>query len=128
MDKPSAKEIKSTTTDRTDDQATPPPKKSNLVYGFLFLHALFIEKGRLETTWSVLRKFGYNNELKITYELSPVLAKKTPDQSVELTSEALEFLKSMFALFDGDQMEEGTDTQEYAGLCTLIISRAVTTQ
>ncbi|CAM8914754.1 unnamed protein product [Rhodiola kirilowii] len=71
--------------------------------GFLFLHALFIEKGRLETTWSVLRKFGYNIELKITYDLSPVLAKKTPDQSVELTSEALEFLKSMFALFDGDQ-------------------------
>ncbi|KAL9666025.1 hypothetical protein QQ045_000347 [Rhodiola kirilowii] len=33
MDKPSAKEIKSTTTDRTNDQATPPPKKSNLVYG-----------------------------------------------------------------------------------------------
>uniref|UniRef100_A0A7N0TFT6 Mitochondrial Rho GTPase n=1 Tax=Kalanchoe fedtschenkoi TaxID=63787 RepID=A0A7N0TFT6_KALFE len=71
--------------------------------GFLFLHALFIEKGRLETTWTVLRKFGYNNELKITYDLSPVLAKKTPDQSVELTSEALEFLKSIFALFDGDQ-------------------------
>uniref|UniRef100_A0A7N0UFM4 Mitochondrial Rho GTPase n=1 Tax=Kalanchoe fedtschenkoi TaxID=63787 RepID=A0A7N0UFM4_KALFE len=71
--------------------------------GFLFLHALFIEKGRLETTWTVLRKFGYSNELKITYDLSPVLAKKTPDQSVELTNKAFEFLKSIFALFDGDQ-------------------------
>ena len=26
--------------------------------GFLFLHALFIEKGRLETTLTVLQKFG----------------------------------------------------------------------
>ncbi|CAN4111149.1 unnamed protein product [Withania somnifera] len=34
--------------------------------GFLFLHALFIEKGRLETTWTVLRKFGYNNEIRLS--------------------------------------------------------------
>lgn len=26
--------------------------------GFLFLHALFIERGRLETTWAVLRRCG----------------------------------------------------------------------
>jgi hypothetical protein len=25
--------------------------------GFLFLHALFIERGRLETTWAVLRRW-----------------------------------------------------------------------
>uniref|UniRef100_J3L012 EF hand associated type-2 domain-containing protein n=1 Tax=Oryza brachyantha TaxID=4533 RepID=J3L012_ORYBR len=31
--------------------------------GFLYIHALLIEKGRLETTWTVLRKFGYDNEL-----------------------------------------------------------------
>lgn len=26
--------------------------------GFLFLHVLFIERGRLESTWAVLRRFG----------------------------------------------------------------------
>ena len=26
--------------------------------GFLFLHALFIERGRLETTWAVLRRWA----------------------------------------------------------------------
>jgi hypothetical protein len=26
--------------------------------GFLFLHSLFIERGRLETTWTVLRSYG----------------------------------------------------------------------
>ena len=33
--------------------------------GFLFLHALFIEKARTETVWTVLRAFGYDDELLI---------------------------------------------------------------
>ena len=37
--------------------------------GFLFLHALFIERGRLETTWAVLRKFGYDNDLLLSTEV-----------------------------------------------------------
>ncbi|CAN0897119.1 Mitochondrial Rho GTPase 1 [Linum grandiflorum] len=69
--------------------------------GFLFLHALFIEKGRLETTWTVLRKFGYNNDIKLDDELIPSF-KQAPDQSAELTSEAVDFLKGIFELFDGD--------------------------
>lgn len=47
--------------------------------GFLFLHALFIEKGRLETTWTVLRKFGYNDDIKLADELIPPL-KQASDQ------------------------------------------------
>ncbi|PWA98118.1 mitochondrial Rho GTPase [Artemisia annua] len=70
--------------------------------GFLFLHALFIEKGRLETTWTVLRKFGYNNEIRlISDHLLPEI-KRTPDQSVELTSEAVDFLRGVFTTFDVD--------------------------
>ena len=37
--------------------------------GFIFLHALFIERGRLETTWAVLRRFGYANSLRLSDEL-----------------------------------------------------------
>ncbi|KAL5783672.1 hypothetical protein ACOSP7_008701 [Xanthoceras sorbifolium] len=71
--------------------------------GFLFLHALFIEKGRLETTWTVLRKFGYNNDIKLADELIPYASfKRAPDQSVELTNEAIEFLRGIFELFDVD--------------------------
>jgi Ras family protein T1 len=33
--------------------------------GFFFLHYLFIQRGRLETTWTVLRKFGYTDDLEI---------------------------------------------------------------
>ncbi|KAF5746744.1 mitochondrial Rho GTPase 1-like isoform X1 [Tripterygium wilfordii] len=70
--------------------------------GFLFLHALFIEKGRLETTWTVLRKFGYNNDIKLIDELIPSSFKRTADQSVELTNEAIDFLKGIYELFDSD--------------------------
>ncbi|TYI16311.1 hypothetical protein ES332_A08G246100v1 [Gossypium tomentosum] len=71
--------------------------------GFLFLHALFIEKGRLETTWTVLRKFGYNNDIKLSDDLIPYSSfKRAPDQSVELTNEAIEFLKGVYELFDSD--------------------------
>ena len=49
--------------------------------GFLFLHALFIEKGRLETTWTVLRKFGYNNDIKLDADQLPPPIKRAPDQA-----------------------------------------------
>lgn len=48
--------------------------------GFLFLHALFIEKGRLETTWAVLRKFGYGDDLELRDDFLPVPTKLAPDQ------------------------------------------------
>lgn len=48
--------------------------------GFLFLHALFIEKGRLETIWTVLRKFGYNDEIKLREEYISIPIKRAPDQ------------------------------------------------
>ena len=35
------------------------------VSGFLFLHTLFIQRGRHETTWTVLRKFGYDDNLQL---------------------------------------------------------------
>ena len=34
--------------------------------GFLHLHIIFIQRGRLETTWTVLRKFGYGEDLKLS--------------------------------------------------------------
>ncbi|CAK7346604.1 unnamed protein product [Dovyalis caffra] len=70
--------------------------------GFLFLHTLFIDKGRLETTWAVLRKFGYGNDLKLRDDFLPAPLKHAPDQSIELTTEAVEFLRQMFRLFDTD--------------------------
>lgn len=50
--------------------------------GFLFLQSLFIDKGRLETTWAVLRKFGYGNDLKLRDDFLPAPSKHAPDQSL----------------------------------------------
>ena len=36
--------------------------------GFIFLHTLFIQRGRLETTWTVLRTFGYGDDLTLKEE------------------------------------------------------------
>lgn len=47
---------------------------------FLFLHALFIEKGRLDTTWTVLRNFWYNNEIRLAKELVHSPGKRALDQ------------------------------------------------
>ncbi|CAI5520016.1 unnamed protein product [Closterium sp. Naga37s-1] len=71
--------------------------------GFLFLHALFIERGRLETTWTVLRKFGYSSSLHLREEITRLPAQPLPDQSVELSSKALEFVCARFRAFDNDQ-------------------------
>lgn len=49
--------------------------------GFLFLHALFIEKARTETVWTVLRAFGYDNDLLIEDRwLDEISFKCQPDQ------------------------------------------------
>jgi Ras family protein T1 len=34
--------------------------------GFLYLQTIFIQRGRLETTWTILRRFGYGEDLKLT--------------------------------------------------------------
>ncbi|XP_042390744.1 mitochondrial Rho GTPase 1-like isoform X1 [Zingiber officinale] len=68
--------------------------------GFICLHVLFIERGSLETIWAVLRKFGYDNYLKLRDELLSTTLNLTPDQTVELSVEALDFLKEIFHMFD----------------------------
>ena len=47
--------------------------------GFLFLHGLFTEKNRLETTWTVLSKFGYDNDIKLRDDLIPMPIKTAPE-------------------------------------------------
>ncbi|KAE9448163.1 hypothetical protein C3L33_19936, partial [Rhododendron williamsianum] len=48
--------------------------------GFFFLHALFIEKGRHKTTWTVLRKFRYDNDIRLSDDHLPPPVKRAPDQ------------------------------------------------
>ncbi|CAL4122551.1 unnamed protein product [Meganyctiphanes norvegica] len=70
--------------------------------GFLFLHRLFIQRGRHETTWTVLRKFGYDNNLQLSKEyLNPPL--RVPQgSSTELNHAGYGFLQSLFEKYDAD--------------------------
>jgi hypothetical protein len=47
--------------------------------GFLFLHVLFIKRGHPEEVWTVLRTFGYNDDIKLAKDLIPSFT-RAPDQ------------------------------------------------
>lgn len=70
--------------------------------GFLFLHILFIQRGRHETTWTVLRKFGYNDKIEFDDSyLHPPL--NIPiGSSTELTVQGYQFLNQIFHKYDKD--------------------------
>lgn len=85
--------------------------------GFLYLLTSFIQRGRQETTWAVLRKFGYGEDLKLTEEfLYPKYVLRLPharlesdrverfdvpyDCSVELSTLGIKFLTETFVAFD----------------------------
>ncbi|XP_039516920.1 mitochondrial Rho GTPase 1b isoform X3 [Pimephales promelas] len=71
--------------------------------GFLFLHTLFIQRGRHETTWTVLRRFGYDDDLELHQDyLFPPL-KIPPDCTTELNHNAYLFLQSIFDKHDKDR-------------------------
>ena len=75
------------------------------VDGFVALHQLFIQKGRLETVWAVLRKFGYSDDLSLeeTFVAPPVDA--APDEAAELSREGRAFFDGLFTRF-ADVLEE----------------------
>ncbi|XP_072415844.1 mitochondrial Rho GTPase 2 isoform X1 [Chiloscyllium punctatum] len=70
--------------------------------GFLFLNMLFIQRGRHETTWTVLRKFGYDDNLEMTDDyLHPQL--RVPYQcTTELNYCTYMFLQQIFEKYDVD--------------------------
>lgn len=74
------------------------------VEGFIYLHTLFVQKGRLETTWIVLRRFGYDDEMKLTASPEDLrgVSGKRDDQIIEISDEGKKFLSHMFAEADQD--------------------------
>ncbi|PBK97614.1 mitochondrial Rho GTPase [Armillaria gallica] len=71
--------------------------------GFLYLHTIFIQRGRLETTWTVLRKFGYAEDLRLTEAFLSPKFDVPPDCSVELSPLGYQFLTDLFETCDKDQ-------------------------
>lgn len=71
--------------------------------GFLYLHTVFIQRGRQETTWTVLRKFGYAEDLRLTESFLWPKFDVSPDCSVELSPLGYRFFTEIFETFDKDQ-------------------------
>ncbi|XP_037820904.1 mitochondrial Rho GTPase isoform X1 [Lucilia sericata] len=70
--------------------------------GFLFLHCLFIQRGRNETTWAVLRRFGYNEQLEMCKDYLKPTLKIPPGSSTELSHRGQQFLIALFERYDKD--------------------------
>ncbi|KAI9592050.1 mitochondrial Rho 1 [Syncephalis fuscata] len=71
--------------------------------GFLYLHTLFIQKGRLETTWTVLRKFGYGDDLTLTDDFLYPSMDVPQNCSVELGYNGYQFFTELFQACDKDR-------------------------
>jgi len=71
--------------------------------GFLFLHRLFIQRGRHETTWTVLRKFGYDDNLNLSREYLHPPLRIPPGCSTEFSSSGWAFLAQLFEQHDKDK-------------------------
>ncbi|KAH9980350.1 mitochondrial Rho GTPase [Lactifluus volemus] len=71
--------------------------------GFLFLHTIFIQRGRLETTWTVLRKYGYGEDLRLTEAFLYPKFDVPSDCSVEWSPLGYQFFTDIFEVFDKDQ-------------------------
>lgn len=68
--------------------------------GFLTLHRLFIQRGRLETVWTVLRRFGYEDDLSLKPSLLRPTLELTRDSLVEISPHGFAFLTELFAKHD----------------------------
>ncbi|KAI8320016.1 mitochondrial Rho GTPase [Martensiomyces pterosporus] len=72
------------------------------VEGFLYLHLLFIQRGRVETTWMVLRRFGYGDDLSLREDYLCPEFDVPADCCVELSPNGYAFLTEIFKRYDAD--------------------------
>eukprot|EP00049_Salpingoeca_infusionum_P028033 m.35795 g.35795 ORF g.35795 m.35795 type:complete len:629 (-) comp9923_c0_seq1:153-2039(-) len=67
--------------------------------GFFFLQELFILKGRLETTWRVLRTFGYDDNLELFEDYIHPPLDMGRDCTTEISADGEGFLLSLYDKF-----------------------------
>ncbi|KAF6734657.1 Mitochondrial Rho GTPase 2 [Oryzias melastigma] len=71
--------------------------------GFLFLNTLFIQRGRHETTWTILRKFGYDDNLEMTDDYLYPELRVPVGCTTELNHVGHQFLQRLFDKYDEDK-------------------------
>ncbi|KAA3682392.1 mitochondrial Rho GTPase 1 [Paragonimus westermani] len=71
--------------------------------GFLFLHLIFVQKGRHETTWTVLRQFGYDNQIRLSNDFLYPRFSVPSGCSTEISALGSQFLQMLFRKYDLDR-------------------------
>ena len=80
--------------------------------GFVHLHKVFVQRGRHETTWTVLRKFGYDDDVALRRDyLTPIDYTDAGKPGVELSRVGIEFLSRLFQNCDRDKDEALNDDE-----------------
>jgi len=87
--------------------------------GYLSIHKKFIQRNRAETSWLVLRQFGYDDNLELQVPTEALSIGSSGPQvrsrSVELTKKALTFFADLFHQFDEDK-DQALSSAELAEL------------
>lgn len=83
--------------------------------GFLLLNKFFVESGRHETIWGILREFHYTDSLSIDDKVLYPKIDIPRHASVELSPIGYKFLVDLFILFDKDN-DGGLSDQELTRL------------
>lgn len=83
--------------------STTTPAEGITELGFLYLHTIFVQQGRMETTWTVLRKFGYGEGLELGDDVLSPRFDVPSDCSVELSPLGNQFFTDIFEAYDRDQ-------------------------
>ena len=86
--------------------------------GFLFIQQSFIRVGKHESTWAVLRKFGYNTHLDLREDYLYPLPLLPLGTHVELSSNGISYLETLFDKIDKDE-DGALSPQEVDCLCEL---------
>lgn len=83
--------------------------------GFLALNKLYVETGRHETIWGILRAFHYTDSLSIDDKALHPEMDVSLNSSVELSPKGYQFLVDLFLLFDKDN-DGGLNEEEITKL------------
>ena len=83
--------------------------------GFLLLNRIYIDRGRHETVWEILRKFHYTDSLSLKDSFLHPTLNAPPFSSTELSPLGYRFFADLFLLHDRDN-DGGLNDAELAAL------------
>ncbi|OQV24366.1 Mitochondrial Rho GTPase 1-A [Hypsibius exemplaris] len=92
--------------------------------GYLYLNMMFIHRGRQEATWTVLRKFGYDDDLELAESYRAITKLQPAIHKAEISTQGTHYLLCLFSKFDRDQDDLLSDS-EFQNLLSVSSKRMI---